>query len=89
MLEEDPDCHLILTDYQMPPGMDGLEFAVKAKDLYSKKLQKQPPLIALCTADYSTEVTVECAKAGIGGKIQSVTVLIVVDCPCIFLVVLY
>lgn len=67
MLKEDHDCDMVLTEYQMP-GMNILEFAGKARELYTN-LQKPLPLIAPCSADYSSSLTNKCAEAGIEGKI--------------------
>jgi CheY-like chemotaxis protein len=71
MLEVDPVCDLILTDYQMP-GMNGLEFAEKARALllpFSEQSQNDNPslLVALCSADYSTGLSGLCAQVGIEG----------------------
>ena len=67
MLEEDPDCHFILTDYQMPPGINGLEFSSLVDELYAR-LAKPSPFIALCSADYSSSLYAQCAEHGVEGK---------------------
>ena len=60
------------------PGMDGLEFAVKTKELYKELVEQSQPPIVLCSADYSSKLRSKCVRAGIERK------FLFVDCEMIF-----
>ena len=51
----------------MMPGMDGLQFATKVKELYFE-LMKPCPRIILCSADYSSSLAAKCENAGVARK---------------------
>lgn len=67
MLEkEDSSYDLILTDEHMP-NMNGIEFTRKAMECYEKQ-QVSPPVIVMCTADYSPALGHRSLEAGAQGK---------------------
>jgi CheY-like chemotaxis protein len=66
MLEEDSSYDLILVDEHMPM-MNGIEFTRKAIECYEKQLVS-PPVIVMCTADYSTSLGHKSIEAGAQGK---------------------
>ena len=62
----------------MMPGMDGLQFATKVKELYFE-LMKPCPRIILCSADYSSSLAAMCENAGVARKLMQVFALFCFD----------